>query len=307
MYIEITGTDSPVISKFEQERDIYVGDYYSTPIKIKWTRLTNSYITVSYENSRHMKFGPLYADFTEANGTSVFNITNPRILIPGDLHISIFINVSNDDGKTIKRYAVGVVSTTIKKAVHEGGNIVIVDNEDTSDVIMDMRDSLEKTTNLVNAIDTNLKEMTKEDGQAQVAGSLDVGGTLSVRYDPVVCKKEFDETMKSTANQISILEQNTESSISTLETNLTNKINDVDTKASKALQNKIRTVSSIPEDAENGDYFFVEQGGSNTSAMSLQKNEYRLPVQVSTQSISISHSKDEISILNNNKQNLSIL
>lgn len=284
MYIEITGIENPVISKFELERDFYVGAEYTNPIKVKWPReIGNSYITVSYENSRHMKFGPVYADEV-SNNEALFNLTNARMLVPGELQISIFINVVHSQ-KTIKRYAVGVVSAMIKKAVYDSGNIIVLDESDPSEVIMDMKDSLEKTNNLVAAIDTQLKEMVSEDGNFQVRGNMNVGGTLSVKNDLVVCQ-----------NELNLLRQNLESSISTL-----------DTKTNKALKNKIRTVETIPSDAEVGDYFFVEQGGLNM-ATSLQKNEDIKAVQGTTQSISISLANDEISVLNNdNKQNLNIL
>lgn len=282
MYIEITGIENPVISKFELERDFYVGAEYTNPIKVKWPReIGNSYITVSYENSRHMKFGPVYADEV-SNNEALFNLTNARMLVPGELQISIFINVVHSQ-KTIKRYAVGVVSAMIKKAVYDSGNIIVLDESDPSEVIMDMKDSLEKTNNLVAAIDTQLKEMVSEDGNFQVRGNMNVGGTLTVKSDLVVCQ-----------NELNLLRQNLESSISTL-----------DTKTNKALKNKIRTVETIPSDAEVGDYFFVEQGGMATS---LQKNEAIKAVQGTAQSISISPANDEISVLNNdNKQNLSIL
>lgn len=282
MYVEITGIENPIISKFELERDFYVGAEYTNPIKVKWPReIGNSYITVSYENSRHMKFGPVYADNVN-NNEAVFNLTNARMLVPGELLISIFINVVNSQ-KTIKRYAVGVVSAMIKKAVYDSGNIIVLDESDPSEVIMDMKDSLEKTNNLVAAIDTQLKEMVSEDGNFQVRGNMNVGGTLSVKSDLVVCQHELN-----------LLRQNLESSISTL-----------DTKTNKALKNKIRTVETIPSDAEAGDYFFVEQGGMATS---LQKNEDIKAVQGTAQSISISPANDEISVLNNdNEQNLSIL
>ncbi len=284
MYIEITGIENPVISKFELERDFYVGAEYTNPIKVKWPReIGNSYITVSYENSRHMKFGPVYADEV-SNNEAVFNLTNARMLVPGELLISIFINVVNSQ-KTIKRYAVGVVSAMIKKAVYDSGNIIVLDESDPSEVIMDMKDSLEKTNNLVAAIDTQLKEMVSEDGNFQVRGNMNVGGTLTVKSDLVVCQ-----------NELNLLRQNLESSISTL-----------DTKTNKALKNKIRTVEIIPSDAEAGDYFFVEQGGLNM-ATSLQKNEDIRVAQGTAQSISISQANDEISVLNNdNEQNLSIL
>lgn len=284
MYIEITGIENPVISKFELERDFYVGAEYTNPIKVKWPReIGNSYITVSYENSRHMKFGPVYADEV-SNNEALFNLTNARMLVPGELQISIFINVVNSQ-KTIKRYAVGVVSAMIKKAVYDSGNIIVLDESDPSEVIMDMKDSLEKTNNLVAAIDTQLKEMVSEDGNFQVRGNMNVGGTLSVKNDLVVCQ-----------NELNLLRQNLESSISTL-----------DTKTNKALKNKIRTVETIPSDAEAGDYFFVEQGGLNM-ATSLQKNEDIRVAQGTAQSISISQANDEISVLNNdNEQNLSIL
>lgn len=284
MYIEITGIENPVISKFELERDFYVGAEYTNPIKVKWPReIGNSYITVSYENSRHMKFGPVYADDV-SNNEALFNLTNARMLVPGELQISIFINVVNSQ-KTIKRYAVGVVSAMIKKAVYDSGNIIVLDESDPSEVIMDMKDSLEKTNNLVAAIDTQLKEMVSEDGNFQVRGNMNVGGTLSVKNDLVVCQ-----------NELNLLRQNLESSISTL-----------DTKTNKALKNKIRTVETIPSDAEAGDYFFVEQGGLNM-ATSLQKNEDIRVAQGTAQSISISQANDEISVLNNdNEQNLSIL
>lgn len=284
MYIEITGIENPVISKFELERDFYVGAEYTNPIKVKWPReIGNSYITVSYENSRHMKFGPVYADDV-SNNEALFNLTNARMLVPGELQISIFINVVNSQ-KTIKRYAVGVVSAMIKKAVYDSGNIIVLDESDPSEVIMDMKDSLEKTNNLVAAIDTQLKEMVSEDGNFQVRGNMNVGGTLSVKNDLVVCQ-----------NELNLLRQNLESSISTL-----------DTKTNKALKNKIRTVETIPSDAEVGDYFFVEQGGLNM-ATSLQKNEDIRVAQGTAQSISISQANDEISVLNNdNEQNLSIL
>lgn len=284
MYIEITGIENPVISKFELERDFYVGAEYTNPIKVKWPReIGNSYITVSYENSRHMKFGPVYADDV-SNNEALFNLTNARMLVPGELQISIFINVVNSQ-KTIKRYAVGVVSAMIKKAVYDSGNIIVLDESDPSEVIMDMKDSLEKTNNLVAAIDTQLKEMVSEDGNFQVRGNMNVGGTLSVKNDLVVCQ-----------NELNLLCQNLESSISTL-----------DTKTNKALKNKIRTVETIPSDAEAGDYFFVEQGGLNM-ATSLQKNEDIRVAQGTAQSISISQANDEISVLNNdNEQNLSIL
>lgn len=284
MYVEITGIENPVISKFELERDFYVGAEYTNPIKVKWPReIGNSYITVSYENSRHMKFGPVYADDV-SNNEALFNLTNARMLVPGELQISIFINVVNSQ-KTIKRYAVGVVSAMIKKAVYDSGNIIVLDESDPSEVIMDMKDSLEKTNNLVVAIDTQLKEMVSEDGNFQVRGNMNVGGTLSVKNDLVVCQ-----------NELNLLCQNLESSISTL-----------DTKTNKALKNKIRTVETIPSDAEAGDYFFVEQGGLNM-ATSLQKNEDIRVAQGTAQSISISQANDEISVLNNdNEQNLSIL
>lgn len=284
MYVEITGIENPVISKFELERDFYVGAEYTNPIKVKWPReIGNSYITVSYENSRHMKFGPVYADEV-SNNEAVFNLTNARMLVPGELLISIFINVVNSQ-KTIKRYAVGVVSAMIKKNVYDSGNIIVLDESDPSEVIMDMKDSLEKTNNLVAAIDTQLKEMVSEDGNFQVRGNMNVGGTLSVKNDLVVCQ-----------NELNLLRQNLESSISTL-----------DTKTNKALKNKIRTVETIPSDAEAGDYFFVEQGGLNM-ATSLQKNEDIRVAQGTAQSISISQANDEISVLNNdNEQNLSIL
>lgn len=284
MYIEITGIENPIISKFELERDFYVGAEYTNPIKVKWpSEIENSYITVSYENSRHMKYGPVYADNVN-NNEAVFNLTNARMLVPGELLISIFINVVNSQ-KTIKRYAVGVVSAMIKKAVYDSGNIIVLDESDPSEVIMDMKDSLEKTNNLVAAIDTQLKEMVSEDGNFQVRGNMNVGGTLSVKNDLVVCQ-----------NELNLLRQNLESSISTL-----------DTKTNKALKNKIRTVETIPSDAEVGDYFFVEQGGLNM-ATSLQKNEDIRVAQGTAQSISISQANDEISVLNNdNEQNLSIL
>lgn len=284
MYVEITGIENPIISKFELERDFYVGAEYTNPIKVKWpSEIENSYITVSYENSRHMKFGPVYADEV-SNNEALFNLTNARMLVPGELQISIFINVVHSQ-KTIKRYAVGVVSAMIKKAVYDSGNIIVLDESDPSEVIMDMKDSLEKTNNLVAAIDTQLKEMVSEDGNFQVRGNMNVGGTLSVKNDLVVCQAELN-----------LLRQNLESSISTL-----------DTKTNKALKNKIRTVETIPSDAEVGDYFFVEQGGLNM-ATSLQKNEDIKAVQGTTQSISISPANDEISVLNNdNKQNLNIL
>lgn len=282
MYVEITGIENPIISKFELERDFYVGAEYTNPIKVKWpSEIENSYITVSYENSRHMKYGPVYADEV-SNNEALFNLTNARMLVPGELQISIFINVVHSQ-KTIKRYAVGVVSAMIKKAVYDSGNIIVLDESDPSEVIMDMKDSLEKTNNLVAAIDTQLKEMVSEDGNFQVRGNMNVGGTLTVKSDLVVCQ-----------NELNLLRQNLESSISTL-----------DTKTNKALKNKIRTVETIPSDAEVGDYFFVEQGGMATS---LQKNEAIKAVQGTAQSISISPANDEISVLNNdNKQNLSIL
>lgn len=282
MYVEITGIENPIISKFELERDFYVGAEYTNPIKVKWPReIGNSYITVSYENSRHMKYGPVYADNVN-NNEAVFNLTNARMLVPGELLISIFISIVHSQ-KTIKRYAVGVVSAMIKKAVYDSGNIIVLDESDPSEVIMDMKDSLEKTNNLVAAIDTQLKEMVSEDGNFQVRGNMNVGGTLSVKSDLVVCQHELN-----------LLRQNLESSISTL-----------DTKTNKALKNKIRTVETIPSDAEAGDYFFVEQGGMATS---LQKNEDIKSVQGTAQSISISPANDEISVLNNdNERNLSIL
>lgn len=282
MYVEITGIENPIISKFELERDFYVGAEYTNPIKVKWPReIGNSYITVSYENSRHMKYGPVYADNVN-NNEAVFNLTNARMLVPGELLISIFISIVHSQ-KTIKRYAVGVVSAMIKKAVYDSGNIIVLDESDPSEVIMDMKDSLEKTNNLVAAIDTQLKEMVSEDGNFQVRGNMNVGGTLSVKSDLVVCQHELN-----------LLRQNLESSISTL-----------DTKTNKALKNKIRTVETIPSDAEAGDYFFVEQGGMATS---LQKNEDIKAVQGTAQSISISPANDEISVLNNdNERNLSIL
>ena len=284
MYVEITGIENPIISKFELERDFYVGAEYTNPIKVKWpSEIGNSYITVSYENSRHMKFGPVYADEV-SNNEALFNLTNARMLVPGELQISIFINVVHSQ-KTIKRYAVGVVSAMIKKAVYDSGNIIVLDESDPSEVIMDMKDSLEKTNNLVAAIDTQLKEMVSEDGNFQVRGNMNVGGTLTVKSDLVVCQ-----------NELNLLRQNLESSISTL-----------DTKTNKALKNKIRTVETIPSDAEAGDYFFVEQGGLNM-ATSLQKNEDIRVAQGTAQSISISQANDEISVLNNdNKQNLNIL
>ena len=284
MYVEITGIENPIISKFELERDFYVGAEYTNPIKVKWPReIGNSYITVSYENSRHMKFGPVYADEV-SNNEALFNLTNARMLVPGELQISIFINVVHSQ-KTIKRYAVGVVSAMIKKAVYDSGNIIVLDESDPSEVIMDMKDSLEKTNNLVAAIDTQLKEMVSEDGNFQVRGNMNVGGTLSVKNDLVVCQTELN-----------LLRQNLESSIAA-----------IDTKTNKALKNKIRTVETIPSDAEAGDYFFVEQGGLNMATI-LQKNEDIKAVQGTAQSISISPANDEISVLNNdNKQNLSIL
>lgn len=306
MYVEITGIENPIISKFELERDFYVGAEYTNPIKVKWpSEIENSYITVSYENSRHMKYGPVYADEV-SNNEALFNLTNARMLVPGELQISIFINIVNSQ-KTIKRYAVGVVSAMIKKAVYDSGNIIVLDESDPSEVIMDMKDSLEKTNNLVAAIDAQLKEMVSEDGNFQVRGNMNVGGTLSVKNDLVVCQAELNLLRQNLESSISTLDTKTCNVTTALDIKFSNAVSNLEAKTNKALKNKIRTVKTIPSDAEVGDYFFVEQGGLNM-ATSLEKNEDIKAVQGTTQSISISPANDEISVLNNdNKQNLNIL
>ena len=201
MYIEITDKENPIISKFDQERDLFVGAEFTNPIKIKWPDIENSYVTLSYENSRHMKYGPVYADDITKH-VATFNCTNKRILVPGDLQISIFINVTDGGSKTIKRYAVGVVAAIIKKAVYDSGNIIIADDDDSNSIIMDMKDSLEKTNNLVASINDQLKEVVKDDGNFEVMGNMNVRGNLTVKNDPVVCKKEFDENTKLMTNKI---------------------------------------------------------------------------------------------------------
>lgn len=260
MYVEITGIENPIISKFELERDFYVGAEYTNPIKIKWpSEIENSYITVSYENSRHMKYGPVNADEVN-NNEAIFNLTNARMLVPGELLISIFINVVNSQ-KTIKRYAVGVVSAMIKKAVYDSGNIIVLDESDPSEVIMDMKDSLEKTNNLVAAINTQLKEMVSEDGNFQVRGNMNVGGKLTVKSDPVVCQAELNILRKNLESSISTLDTKTSNATTALDIKFSNAVSNLEAKTNQALKNKIRTVETIPSDAEVGDYFFLNIEG----------------------------------------------
>ena len=262
MYVEITGIENPIISKFELERDFYVGAEYTNPIKIKWPReIENSYITVSYENSRHMKYGPVPADEV-SNNEALFNLTNARMLVPGELQISVFINViDSQTNKTIKRYAVGVVSAMIKKAVYDSGNIIVLDESDPSEVIMDMKDSLEKTNNLVAAIDTQLKEMVSEDGNFQVRGNMNVGGKLTVKGDPVVCQTELNLLRQNLESSISTLDTKTSNATTALDIKFSNAVSNLEAKTNKALKNKIRTVKTIPSDAEVGDYFFLNIEG----------------------------------------------
>lgn len=260
MYVEITGIENPIISKFELERDFYVGAEYTNPIIIKWpSEIESSYITVSYENSRHMKYGPVPADKV-SNNEALFNLTNARMLVPGELQISIFINIVNSQ-KTIKRYAVGVVSAMIKKAVYDSGNIIVLDESDPSEVIMDMKDSLEKTNNLVAAIDTQLKEMVSEDGNFQVRGNMNVGGKLTVKSDPVVCQAELNVLRQNLENSISTLDTKTSNATTALDIKFSKAVSDLEAKTNKALKNKIRTVETIPSDAEVGDYFFLNIEG----------------------------------------------
>lgn len=256
MYVEITDTENPIISKFELERDFYVGAEFTNPIKIKWPDIENSYVTISYENSRHMKYGPVNADEV-SNNEAVFNLTNARMLVPGELQISIFINIVNSQ-KTVKRYAVGVVSAIIKKAVYDSGNIIVLDENNPSEVIMNMKDSLEKTNNLVAAIDSQLKEMVSEDGNFQVKGNMNVGGKLTVKNDTVICQTELNLLRQNLEKSISILDTKTSNASTALDIKFTKAVNDLDAKTNKALKNKIRTVDSIPNDAEAGDYFFVK-------------------------------------------------
>lgn len=260
MYVEITGIENPIISKFELERDFYVGAEYTNPIKVKWPReIESSYITVSYENSRHMKYGPVPADKV-SNNEALFNLTNARMLVPGELQISIFINIVNSQ-KTIKRYAVGVVSAMIKKAVYDSGNIIVLDESDPSEVIMDMKDSLEKTNNLVAAIDTQLKEMVSEDGNFQVRGNMNVGGKLTVKSDLVVCQAELNILRQNLESSISTLDTKTSDATTALDIKFSNAVSNLEAKTNKALKNKIRTVKTIPSDAEVGDYFFLNIEG----------------------------------------------
>lgn len=122
-----------------------------------------------------------------------------------------------------------------------------------------MKDSLEKTNNLVAAIDTQLKEMVSEDGNFQVRGNMNVGGTLSVKNDPVVCQAELNLLRQNLESSISTLDTKTSNATTALDIKFSKAVSDLEAKTNKALKNKIRTVETIPSDAEVGDYFLLSR------------------------------------------------
>lgn len=124
---------------------------------------------------------------------------------------------------------------------------------------MDMKDSLEKTNNLVAAIDTQLKEMVSEDGNFQVRGNMNVGGTLSVKNDLVVCQEELNLLRQNLESSISTLDTKTSNTTTALDIKFSNAVSNLEAKTNKALKNKIRTVETIPSDAEVGDYFLLSR------------------------------------------------
>ena len=182
MLIEIKGSVDPHIEHFEQERDFYAGAKETNIIKVRWPKLDNSFISLSFENIRGKVFGPVYSDSPTEEVydnnhfliyETSFCLSNDSILIPGDLQITVYLNITNaETSKVEKSYCLGRVVSHIKKSTYAGTNIMIVGG-DPQEVITDFNAKMENLNILVNKL--QLDKIEEE--------FSDIRGDLSILSD----------------------------------------------------------------------------------------------------------------------------
>lgn len=239
MLIEITDFKNPVISHFEQGRDFYAGAKETNLINVRWPKIDNSFITLSFENIRGKVFGPVYSDSVKVDEgptyKTSFNITNSNVLVPGDLQITVYLNISNaSTAKVDTRYCLGRVVGHVKKSSYVGSNIIMID-EDTKEIVSDFNDKLETLNSLVNRVQPEILQESFNALQEQIDGQdTDIS---EIQLDVRDLKSGLNEA----TTDISILK----SSVNALENRVAN-------------LKPIRTVNSVPNDMEVGEYIFLE-------------------------------------------------